>query len=177
MSASTEFVSHSQAGQDAWVYSMFPPSHKGTFWDIGCSHPVEINNTYALERIGWNGLLLDMDDVGELANKTRSSRFIQADATKFDWSGYTQCHYPVDYLSLDVDSATFDALRNIPFERQRFNVLTVEHDRYRFGPEIAAKIRSHLIFFGYRIERLDVTSEGFPFEDWWVHESFTPYVP
>lgn len=177
MSALTEFKSYSQAGQDAWVYSLFPPGHKGTFLDIGCSHPIEINNTYALERMGWNGLLLDVDDVGDLVSKTRSSTFIHADATKFGWDAYTDYTNPIDYLSMDVDGATFDALRNIPFDRQRFNALTVEHDRYRFGPEIAAKIRAHLILFGYRIERLDVTNDGLPFEDWWLHESFTPYMP
>lgn len=177
MSALTEFKSYSQAGQDAWVYSLFPPGHKGTFLDIGCSHPVEINNTYALEIMGWTGVLVDSDDVGDLVKFHRKSRFVLADATKLDWSSYIIRGTPVDYLSLDVDSASLATLKNLPLDRPRFNAITVEHDRYRFGPEVAAKMRAHLILFGYRIERLDVTNDGLPFEDWWLHESFTPYTP
>lgn len=177
MSESTEFISRSQAGQDAWVRSLFPPNYVGTFWDVGCSHPIDINNTYALEQIGWMGVLLDSDDIGKLVRGSRTSWFIQADATKFDWSGFADRHNPVDYLSLDVDSASYDALRNIPFHNQRFNALTVEHDRYRFGTEVAFKIRALLLANGYLIKRLDVTNDGLPFEDWWLHESFTPYTP
>ena len=46
----TEFISHSQAGQDKFVYDTLGKS--GTFLDIGCGFPIEINNTYALEQIG-----------------------------------------------------------------------------------------------------------------------------
>lgn len=171
MNALTEFKSYSQAGQDEWVLSKFPKGYKGTFLDIGCSHPVELSNTYALEQLGWLGLLVDIDDVTELVENHRVSPFKMLDATSYDFSGLLK-HFDleplVDYVSLDVDSATLDAVRNLLSNGIAFKVATVEHDRYRFGDERAKDIRRFLTKAGYTIERLDVSHQGLPFEDWWV---------
>jgi len=54
----------SRFGQDEWVMSLFsnnvhPDPSSLFFLDIGCFHPVAMNNTYALEMMGWKGISVD----------------------------------------------------------------------------------------------------------------------
>lgn len=163
MSALTDFKSYSQAGQDRFVYELLGPDHKGTFLDIGCSHPAQINNTYALELNGWQGLLVDLDDVTELCGQFRQSEFRKEDATKM-----VHIRKEYDYGSFDIDGATYDALQNAIHQDVKFRVLTVEHDSYRIGVEMRDKIRKLLKLSGYTMLCEDVCHEGHPFEDWWV---------
>jgi len=53
----------SQLGQDGWVLE-----HKrtpGFFLEIGCFHPKDLSNTYALEQCGWNGISVDPFPTGD----------------------------------------------------------------------------------------------------------------
>lgn len=168
------FESKSQAGQDRFVHALLPKVD-GVFLDIGSSHPVTWSNTYALERLGWSGLLIDNDPGCEgLTQQHRpGSEFLSTDATAVDWSVllpvyFTPSALPVDYLSLDVDGATQAVVERFPWSVWRFAVLTVEHDAYRFGPGPRDAIRSCLLAAGYHLFCADVHSNGCPFEDWWV---------
>lgn len=160
----SDFVSHSQAGQDRFVYDLLGHDFKGTFLDIGCSHPTEINNTYALEKLGWRGSSIDCTDLHDLYVKTRKSHFAQTDATKLTFEHGTL----YDYGSFDIDGATFDALENAISQSVKFRVLTVEHDSYRLGTEMRDKERAFLAKNGYTMICEDVCHDGYPFEDWWV---------
>ena len=40
---------YSQAAQDLFVLSCLSGKTNGTFLDLGCSHPTNINNTFLLE--------------------------------------------------------------------------------------------------------------------------------
>ena len=86
----TEFISHSQAGQDKFVYdTLVKPTNyiNGTFLDIGCGFPIEINNTYSLEQLGWRGVLIDKDPgFVESCRQQRQSPVIEADATTMIWA-------------------------------------------------------------------------------------------
>ena len=86
----------------------------------------------------------------------------------------------IDYLSLDVDTASLSVLKILPFDEYRFKAITIEHDAYLYGDEYRAEQREVLNGHGYRMvcSNILVPSPGHqgydgftpcPFEDWWVH--------
>lgn len=154
--------SYSQAGQDIFVRRVLGTT-PGTFLDIGCAGD-QWSNTKALEEDGWTGWLVDTDPN---AAKGRGN-FICADATKMKWS---EGFFPpkIDYLSLDVDENSLDALKNLPLDATRFRVITIEHDAYRFGDKLRDGERAILTAHGYQLVCKDVCgAPNAPFEDWWV---------
>ena len=165
-----KFSSHSKAGQDIFAHRLVPGI--GTFLDIGSNHPTVINNTFALEQIGWSGLLLDNDQYCREISVMRKSPFIFGDVTKTNWDALLREHdldgHPIDYISLDVDSATLATLENFLKYSVPFRCATIEHDSYRFGPGPRDEMRRLLDESGYRLLCKDVHDDGVPFEDWWV---------
>lgn len=170
------FTSHSQAAQDLYVKALIVDAENliaGTFLDIGCCHPIDISNTYALEQLGWRGLLVDNDENAvNLCRQHRQSPAICCDATRHNWALELAKHFdvkkPIDYLSIDVDGATTAALMQILASGARFRVITCEHDSYRFGPGPRDAMREMLGKAGYGLVCGDVHSEdGCAFEDWW----------
>lgn len=165
------FVSHSQAGQDRFVHAIRPKSN-GTFIDIGCCHPIELSNTFALEKIGWRGLLVDSDeDAVKLCKELRSSIVACGDARCLDWSllaSQLECSGLIDYASVDVDEHTHAALANLLESNLRFRVLTVEHDHYQRGDRLRTPNRLLMEAHRYELLCADVHSNGCCFEDWFV---------
>ncbi len=169
------FQSHSQARQDVFVWEESGHKTDGTFIDIGCQHPNQNNNTYGLELVGWTGVCVDIDHYDY---SKRKCQFVQADARQIipEVEHFVKSRNGViDYLSLDCDDATFDAMtRLIPF--YKFKIITVEHDKYRVGPEPQQRIYDFLTTFGYIRKHVDVCApvdtvspwSGQPFEDWYV---------
>jgi hypothetical protein len=51
--------SFSLEGEDLILESLLRDSPKSTYFDIGCSHPIIINNTYKFYLKNWNGLACD----------------------------------------------------------------------------------------------------------------------
>lgn len=158
-----KFKSYSQVGQDQWVYDRL--GDRGVFLDIGSGHPVERSNTYGLELVGWVGALVDNDLVVEQLSQMRRAPFVRMDATQ-PWVS-DALPKTLDYLSLDVDSATAAALARFVSQR-RFRMATIEHDSYRFGGAARDQMRKLLIDQGYKLEVADVSDQGLAFEDWWV---------
>lgn len=161
-----EFKSYSQAGQDRFAYELIGAN--GSFFDIGANHPIEKNNTYGLEKIGWRGVLFEMDEYCiNLCRSQRKNPVINADVTKLDWVKLLPSRYR-PYVSLDVDIATEAALSKFLQAGGGFDVMTIEHDKYRFGPEPQIAMRKMLTNAGYILICSDVCDMGMPFEDWWV---------
>lgn len=157
---------YSQAGQHDFVRLILGEDYVGTFLDIGCSGE-QFSNTLALEREGWSGILVDIDDTA----KGRTSKFIREDATKLklDLPPY------IDYLSLDIDFATLDALKNLPLKTTRFGIITIEDDQWRFGNQLREE--EHIILRAHAYELIcdDVCgTAGMPFESWWVSKELAP---
>ena len=165
---------YSQAGQDRFVLSLFDKKHKGTFVDIGCHLPDEINNTLRLEENGWTGVSLDIEDYGDLW-KTRKSAFVCQDALTCNYSDlFFSYKMPkvIDYLSLDIegDGLRFLALKRVMESGYSFKVITVEHDAYRgYYLTEAVPQRRLLSEMGYFLLCSDVSHDYFPYEDWWVN--------
>jgi|APCry1669192522_1035417.scaffolds.fasta_scaffold01682_3 Macrocin-O-methyltransferase (TylF) len=174
------FKSHSQAGQDLFVYKLLQEGrefYKGTFIDIGCAEPIHDNNSYALEKYcGWKGVLVDRRPYlrGDI-EKERISPYVCVDVTNPIWSVKVKqtgidWSKPIDYLSFDVDDSGASLIENFPFHDFKFKVLTVEHDKYRFGQEVQDRMMAILTKQGYEIICKNINARpGFPFEDWYVH--------
>lgn len=72
----------------------------------------------------------------------------------------------IDYISIDTEGAEFEILKDFPFDRRGFRLMTIEHG---FGPHREA-MRDLLAGHGYHRWLPDFTA----FDDWYVHESVTP---
>ena len=178
-----DFISYSQAGQDVFVYEkLVKPTNNlsGTFLDIGCSHPFAANNTVALEKLGWRGLLIDKNpEMVELCRENRTSPVFEGDATKIDWlalCGKYELGRGIDYLSLDIDdqlgeeSKTLLVLENLVSAGFQFCVITCEHNFYLLGDGVRTAIREFLQKNFYDLSVADVSDDNLVFEDWWTHQ-------
>jgi len=164
------FESLSQAGQDKFAYERI--GNSGTFLDIGCGDQ-NGSNTLALERIGWTGVLVELDPKrAQWCRRNRTSPLIEGDATKVNLSHLPQHH--VDYLSLDIDderwqqSKIVQVLWKLIDAGFKFRVMTIEHDRYRIGDETRNQVRAICVAHGYTLAVPDVAHKGNQFEGWWV---------
>jgi hypothetical protein len=94
-----------------------------------------------------------------------------ADATRLDYVAlFKQEDAPslIPALSIDVDAASMDALRAIPFDTFSFKSIIIEHDIYRF-PFLRSPEREFLEARDYELLFSDILHEaGKPFEDWWI---------
>jgi hypothetical protein len=168
--------SFSQAGQDKFPQAMLHNvTRPKTYLDIGSHHPTTFNNSYALERAGWSGLSIDLQDFSNDFRATRTNPFLCADVTTIQWESVIAQHFPsrvIDYISFDVDDATEAAFTRFPFGSVRFNTMTIEHDGYRVGTHLRDWVRDSLASMGYTLICGDVIAEGYgAFEDWWVDMS------
>ena len=158
---------YSQSGQDEWAHSIV--GDIGTFLDIGAGHPSKISNTYALEQMGWAGLLVERDHNKCVAlRKERKSDVLEMDARNL-----TSARGSTDYLSLDVDdsSIAFDIIARLTLGGCRFRCMTIEHELYKEGPQGRDAMRFFLMRHGYKLAKEDVLCEGleaFPYEDWYI---------
>jgi Methyltransferase FkbM domain len=71
----------------------------------------------------------------------------------------------INYMSVDIEGAEYEALRVFPFERYKVGALTVEHNNM---PERRAKLRELLEGKGYRLERAILD------QDWYLLEEVHP---
>jgi len=55
-------ISYSYGGVDSLVNNIFRNNDKGFYVDVGCGHPVKNNNTYLLNKKGWHGINIDLDN-------------------------------------------------------------------------------------------------------------------
>ncbi len=167
----------SQAGQDLFVLSVLNGKREGVFLDLGCNHPIEINNTFLLEsNFSWNGLSVDIDSRYSDLFKFRNSKTLWADCTKLDWQAVVDTIETgaIDYLSLDLEppDVTLECLKTIPFDAVNFSVITFEHDAYRARDEVRTPSRTLLEENGYVRVCSDVSVNGFEFEDWYCNPGF-----
>ena len=180
-----EFYPSSEAGQDLFVYRILNNKKNGTYLDIGCGEATERfngcsagNNTNELSRHGWTGIGIDINPAFSYTwTVIRQHPFLVTDVTTVDWNFLIKEHSllqnHIDYLSFDVDDATTFAMRNFPFDKIRFSVITIEHDSYRVGNEVKKEMREILSKAGYQLlcSDVQVIQQGTRFlvyEDWWI---------
>ena len=54
--------SYSISNVDLILERIFSKIKKGIYVDIGCNHPIKYNNTYLLNKKGWVGINIDLDE-------------------------------------------------------------------------------------------------------------------
>lgn len=168
-----KLVSTSYALED--IFALYATgAHAGVFVDIGCSHPIIGNNSKLLESLGWKGIGIDHDRHPEWES-CRTASCLELDATSVDYRElfrYQRIPNVVDFLSIDIDDACFDVVRQLPFDSYAFKVITIEHDMYR-TPTLRNSERALLKSKGYELVCADVRHEpDKPFEDWWLNPCY-----
>lgn len=170
--------SYSQAKQDLFAIHMLKSKKDGTFLDIGCGHPYDINNTYLLEnKFDWSGICIDINNCfSNIWKERKKSKFINDDALNLNYYDLLENLAPnkiVDYLSLDLEppSLTFECLSKLPLKDYTFSAITFEHDCYRCGNTYKTLSRSLFNKFEYILVASDIGDANFPFEDWYIHKS------
>jgi hypothetical protein len=177
----------SQIGQDKWVLEVLKEKRDGIFVDIGGGHPVQINNTYILEKqYDWTGISVDigpphthgctdmsMDEYTRFWDSQRSTPIICNDALNIDYSHLFKEHNlprNINYLSLDLEPPmrTYECLLKIPLDEYIFDAITFETDYYR-EQRTQEPSRQLLRQAGYIL----ITSVSNQ-EDWYVHNSLQP---
>lgn len=162
--------------QDAFVWEQCHGKPNGTFLDLGCWEPVNSSNSYALEKRGWRGVLVDCDKkyTDMCRDHKRTSPIILACAEDLDWTAVCAKYGLgpiIDYLSLDVEGPELLLLQRFHAIGFSFHVITCEHNAHN-GPksvEVRDKQREFLFSQGYTLAIPDVqNSTGLVFEDWWT---------
>ena len=83
--------SYSQCGQDFFVFNILKQK-TGTFLDLGCYLPIKINNTFLLEKNGWEGVSIDIIDYSN-EWKVRKTPFISEDCFNIDYQTFLPNYY------------------------------------------------------------------------------------
>lgn len=166
---------HSQAFQDMFVLTMLNGKKNGIYVEIGGSDPIDINNTYILEKdFNWSGISVEIDEeVVNQYNLIRSNKCICADATTLDYSKvFSENNLPkhIDYLQVDIEPSwqTLKSLKQIDLDSYRFSVITFETDAYHGDQSVINESRKILSSYGYQLVASNVKNMGNPFEDWYV---------
>ncbi len=67
---------YSQWGEDIYIDDYFNQKKKGTYFDVGCFHPLMYSNTCLLYKKGWRGINLDINPTSiDLFNILRPDDF------------------------------------------------------------------------------------------------------
>lgn len=169
-------MSYSQSRQDDFALLVTP--WQGFYLDIGCSVPQWQNNSRALLEKGWTGVNVDRQDHAADWKDYPGAHFISADATTIDWRKLRnegRIGNLVDYLSLDVDDLSLEALKNLLGSEIRFRCATIEHDAYRFGPMMRDSQKQLLLQHGYVLALEGIKSVGHEYENWFIDPTVARY--
>lgn len=179
----------SQSAQDQFVLKVLDYKINGYFLEIGSNHPININNSYLLEKqFKWTGLMVEYERCYEDLYKTyRTSNYIIKDARQVDYLElFQKYNFPkqMDYLQIDLEvtnGSTIECLEILDktiFPEYTFNVVTFEHDIY-VGDHFNTRNRSREIFKknGYTLFYSNVKNQNCEYEDWYIHSSLNKNFP
>ena len=171
-----------QANQDKFILNILKEKKNGVFLEIGSNHPININNTYLLEKeYDWKGIMVEYNPVYLPLYKEHrpNSIHIIDDATTIDYKNvFEQNNMPTsfDYLQIDLEAdngstiQTLQKLDDTVFDNYNFATITFEHDIYHTNFD-NTRLKSREIFSkrGYVCVFEDVNNDDCPYEDWYVH--------
>ena len=187
---SKKITFYSWEKQDEFAYNLI--GEKGFFLDLGCSSPTDGSNTYALEKMGWEGICFDIRNCeSEYGwSKIRSQKFVQADVTSgffLDFINNLKEKIPfIDYISLDMDNAGQNfallGLNNIIKSGIKFKALTFEHEFHYHGARNKLEGKKMFEDAGYfcLFDDVVLVQDAIPpsvypgkyFEDWYINPQF-----
>src|SRR6056300_286294 len=138
-------VYHGQALQDKFVLNVLKTKKCGTFLELGANHPIDINNTYTLEKdFGWRGIMIEFDEkyLEQYKEHRKDSVHVIADATKIDYKKLLEDNdmpASIDYLQIDLNAGNGSTMKVLEkfdmevFDNYKFATITFEHDYYCAG--------------------------------------------
>jgi len=82
----------SEYGEDVWLWELFDGKHDGFFIEVGAFDGYNYSVTYALEAMGWKGLLIEAipDRAAECKARRTNSRVVNAALSRRGSTGETQ---------------------------------------------------------------------------------------
>lgn len=169
---------YSRHFQDMFVLAVVDGKSNGTFVEIGSGHPTLFNNTKLLEEdYDWKGISIDNSErMCHLFSRERKTSIILADAANIDYSLLFKqncLEEHSDFLRINAENASLEALRRIPFKSYEFSVIQFQHNACWWGNEFREESRKILNKAGYVLLVPDVAiNEKDNYEDWWVHPSY-----
>lgn len=174
---------NSDAAQDQFAANMLKFKKNGYCVDIGSAHSVNSNNTFAFQELGWTSISVEIDSKynSTYETRTKGTHYNESALTLNYVEALEENEFPevIDYLSLDVDTASLSVLKILPFDKYKFKVITIEHDAYLHGDKYREEQRNILEELGYKLACSNIlvptpghsgwNGEPCPFEDWWVY--------
>lgn len=157
MNLSTKF-SMSQLYQDQ--FALRTAKHK-SYIEIGAAGPIKYNNTYQLEKNGWQGFSIEINQEKIFEWKERQNKIYCDNAITFNYHRACQeNNMPtrIGYLSCDIEPPenTFSALKQVIEQNIIFDCITFEHDNYQADIDYDPIVTEYLKNKGYRVAVRDV---------------------
>ena len=142
-------ISYSYGGIDSLVLNIFKNQKKGFYLDIGCGHPIKNNNTYLLNKRGWSGINIDLDEGNiDLFNSYRKKDVNLATAVS-DKEGETDLYFYHNKSALNTISK-----ENADFQKAKVSAIK------RIKTQTINKIIENSQFKDRKIDFLSVDVEG-----------------
>tara|TARA_B110000503_G_scaffold128808_1_gene200345 strand:+ start:1900 stop:3132 length:1233 start_codon:yes stop_codon:yes gene_type:complete len=178
--AGIEYIekNYSRHFQDMFVLSILDGQRNGTFVEIGSGHPELFNNTLLLEKdFGWKGISLDNSErMCHIFSRHRNTNITLADAATTDYKALFKqncLEQRIEFLRINAEHASIEALKRIPFDKYEFSVLQFQHNAVWWGKDFKEESRKLLSKIGYILLVADVAVDPkSPYEDWWVHPDY-----
>jgi len=175
-----------QAQQDRFVTTIMKQKQNGFFVEIGSNHPIDINNSYLLEKTyNWKGIMIEYESeyLPSYKQHRPNSIHVIQDATTIDYKNLFEANdvpVQIDYLQIDLETdngstiQTLEKLNREVLDTYTFATVTFEHDIYR-GDFYNTRMRSRQILEerGYVCVFKDIHNKEprYVYEDWYVHPS------
>jgi len=175
-----------QAQQDRFVTTIMKQKQNGFFVEIGSNHPIDINNSYLLEKTyNWRGIMIEYESkyLPSYKQHRPNSIHVIQNANTIDYKNLFQTNnvpLQMDYLQIDLEAdngstiQTLETLNNEVLDMYTFATVTFEHDIYR-GDFYNTRMRSRQILEerGYVCVFKDIHNKEpkYVYEDWYVHPS------
>jgi hypothetical protein len=146
----------SQLKQDQ--FALQASQHK-TYIEIGAAYPRKINNTFLLEKQGWKGFHIELNELNKPSwdeDPERNNTIYWDNAITFDYAkACKDNNLPkrIGYLSVDIEPPenTYAALRQVIEQGISFDCITFEHDKYHSNEDYDPIVTEYLKNHGYKV--------------------------
>ncbi len=142
-------ISYSYGGVDSLILDIFKNQKQGFYLDIGCGHPIKNNNTYLLNKKGWRGINIDLDEENiDLFNAYRRGDFNLKTAVS-DKEGETDLYFYHSKSALNTISK-----KNADFQKAKLSSIK------KIKTQTINKILENSPYKDQKIDFLSVDVEG-----------------
>ena len=158
-------ISYSYGGIDSLILNIFKNQKNGFYLDVGCGHPIKNNNTYLLNKKGWSGINIDLDEENiDLFNSYRKKDVNLVTAVS-DKEGETDLYFYHNKSALNTISK-----ENADFQKAKVSAIK------KIKTQTINKIIENSLFKDRKIDFLSVDVEGSEFAIL-KNFDFTKYSP